>query len=151
MRRIADGIQRVSITLWVGGVWAIGYLVAPMLFAALPGDRMLAGALAGKMFGLIAWTGIGCGAYLLAHCLATRGASCLRGSFFWIVAAMLLLILAGHFGVQPVLAQLKSQALPRDVMQSIVRDRFAAWHGVSSILYLIQSALGLVLVLRRAD
>jgi hypothetical protein len=35
-------------------------------------------------------------------------------------------------------------------MQSIVRDRFAAWHGVSSVLYLIQSLLGLVLVLRKA-
>ena len=60
---------------------------------------------------------------------------------------MLLLTLAGHFGIQPILVELKAQALPREVMQSVMRDRFAAWHGVSSILYLIVSALGAALVL----
>jgi hypothetical protein len=31
-------------------------------------------------------------------------------------------------------------------MESVLRDRFMAWHGVASILYLIQSVLGLLLV-----
>ena len=31
----------------------------------------------------------------------------------------LLLVIAGHFGIQPILAQLKSDALPSDVMQSV--------------------------------
>ncbi|HNN85277.1 MAG TPA: DUF4149 domain-containing protein, partial [Accumulibacter sp.] len=37
-------------------------------------------------------------------------------------------------------------ALPREVMESVLRNRFATWHGVSSILYLVQSVLGLLLV-----
>jgi hypothetical protein len=45
------------------------------------------------------------------------------------------------------LAQLKADALPRQVMESALRDRFAAWHGVSSGLYLIESLLGLWLVI----
>jgi hypothetical protein len=57
------------------------------------------------------------------------------------------LVAAGHFGLQPLLAQLKADAWPRDVMESVLRDRFVAWHGVSSILYLAQSVLGLWLVL----
>ena len=32
-------------------------------------------------------------------------------------------------------------------MQSVLRDRFATWHGISSVLYLVQSAFGLILVL----
>ena len=48
-------------------------------------------------------------------------------------------------GWQP-LAQLKADALPREVMESVLRDRFATWHGISSILYLVQSLLGLCLV-----
>ncbi len=43
---------------------------------------------------------------------------------------------------------LKQQALPSEVMNSIFRDRFAAWHGVSSLLYLIECALGLVIVVQ---
>jgi hypothetical protein len=31
-------------------------------------------------------------------------------------------------------------------MQSVVRDRFATWHGVSSVLYLVVSLLGVLLV-----
>ena len=52
---------------------------------------------------------------------------------------------AGHFGVQPILAQLKADALPRQVMESALRDRFATWHGVSSALYLVQTLLGIAL------
>ena len=54
-----------------------------------------------------------------------------------------------RFGIQPLLAQLKADALPREVMESVLRSRFATWHGVSSILYLVQSLLGLVLVIGR--
>jgi len=32
------------------------------------------------------------------------------------------------------------------VMESALRSRFMAWHGVSSIVYLIESLLGLWLV-----
>ena len=65
---------------------------------------------------------------------------------FWLVLLMLLLTVASYFGLQPVLAQLKAESFPREVMESALRNRFAAWHGVSSIVYLIQSLLGLFLV-----
>jgi hypothetical protein len=59
---------------------------------------------------------------------------------------MLLLVAASQFGVAPILAGLKEQALPKQVMESIFRDRFATWHGVSSGLYVIVSVLGAALV-----
>ena len=58
MRRLADALYNIALTLWVGGLWAIGYLVAPTLFAILGGDRPLAGVLAGKLFELIGWIGL---------------------------------------------------------------------------------------------
>ena len=146
MRGLADALAALAVTLWVGGLWAIGYLAAPALFANLPNDRALAGTLAGKLFALIAWTGFACGAYLLLHMVAARRGQALRSAAFWIVAVMLGLTAAGHFGIQPILAQLKSVAGAKEVMESAVRDRFAAWHGVSSVLYLVQSLLGAVLV-----
>ena len=36
--------------------------------------------------------------------------------------------------------------MPKDVMESLFRDRFATWHGISSVVYLIESLLGLALV-----
>jgi MFS family permease len=145
MRSITDALQSIAVTLWVGGMWAIGFIVAPMLFSRL-GDRALAGLMAGKLFSVVAWTGIACAAYLIVYRLARHGAGCLRQGFFWTVALMLLLVLAGQFGVQPVMEALKAQALPKEVMESVLRDRFMTWHGVASVLYLIQSVLGLALV-----
>ncbi len=148
MKRLPDLLAAWALTLWVGGLWAIGYLAAPTLFYQIQ-DRMLAGMLAGKMFDGIAWGGIICAAWLLLFRFVRYGADALKQAFFWIVVLMLLLTLAGHFGIQPILSQLKEAALPKDVMQSLFRDRFATWHGISSVVYLIQSLLGLVLVAKQ--
>lgn len=135
----------MAITLWVGGLWSIGYIAAPVLFASLA-DRQLAGIVAGKLFAIVGWMGIGCSAYLLIFIFSRRGRGFLKSSVFWLVLVMLLIAMASLFGLQPLLAQLKEDALPREVMESLLRNRFAAWHGVSSILYMMQSMLGLWLV-----
>ncbi len=145
MNRVADYLFAICITLWVGALWAVGFLTAPVLFHELA-DKTLAGNLAGKLFAIIAWLGIGSAAYALLYVLVRQGARSLKTAVFWLIFLMLLLTLAGHFGVTPVIAQLKAEALPREVMESVLKDRFVAWHGVSSVLYLIQSVLGIALV-----
>ena len=147
MRRFWDGLAGTSLVLWIGGMWAIGYIAAPVLFTSL-GDKQLAGMLAGKLFGVIAWVGIASACYLLVYRIARDGGKALKTWFFWLIVLMLVLTLAGHFGIQPIMQGLKNQAMPQAVMQSVFADRFQRWHGVSSILYLIQSGLGLFLVWR---
>lgn len=145
MTKLCEALWFVAITLWVGGLWAIGYIVAPVLFSSL-GDRQLAGIVAGKLFSLIGWIGLASSAYLLLFLLLRRGGQAFRSGVFWLVFSMGLLAAASQFGIQPLMTQLKADALPREVMASVLRDRFAAWHGISSILYLLQSLLGLWLV-----
>ncbi|MEZ0271158.1 MAG: DUF4149 domain-containing protein [Methylophilaceae bacterium] len=144
----SDSLALILITAWVGGLWAIGYLAAPALFYTLGENRQLAGNLAGTMFTWVAYLGLFSGIYLLAHRVARYGLNAFKQAFFWAVLVMLLLTLFGHFGVQPMIAQLKAQAMPADVMHSVFRDRFATWHGVASIAYLFESLLGLVLVFK---
>jgi MFS family permease len=139
-------LYNIAVTLWVGGLFAIGYLAAPVLFSQLA-DRSLAGTVAGAMFSVIAWVGLACGTYLMLFILVGKGWRAIQSGVFWIVLLMLALTVAGHFGVQPVLAQLKADALPRQVMESALRDRFSTWHGMSSALYLVQSLLGIALVI----
>ena len=119
--------------------------MAPFLFNTLA-DRAQAGLLAGHLFSAIAYMGLGCGAYLLLYRMAIFGSHALRQLLFWIVLLMVALDAAGQFGVQPIMAGLKQQALPMEVMESILRERFAAWHGAASVLYLIECALGLIVV-----
>lgn len=149
MRRFYDVLAKVAVTLWVGGLWAIGYIAAPVLFTQLA-DKQLAGNLAGGMFVVIAYVGMVCGVYLLVYRLSQFGGAAFKQAFFWAVLLMLLITLGIHFGIQPIMESLKEQAMPKAVMQSIFSDRFARWHGVSSIVYLIESLLGLVLLLKQS-
>jgi hypothetical protein len=68
---------------------------------------------------------------------------------FWIVLIMLGLAPGRPLRHSADPGQLKADALPRQVMESALRDRFATWHGVSSILYLLQSLLGVALVVQQ--
>lgn len=145
IRNLPRHLAGLSITLWVGGMWMLGYVVVPALFQALP-DRQLAGMVAGKLFALLAFIGIACALYLLIYQLQQFGRSALQHPVFRITAAMLLLVLIGQFVLQPILAGLKTQALPLDVIQSELAAQFKTWHAVSAILYLIQSLLGIALV-----
>lgn len=136
----------IIITMWVGALWTTG-AVAYLLFNTLP-DSQLAGQLAGKFFNYVSYLGLFSAFYLLVHRLLAYGTLALKQSYFWAVFVMLLLVLAGHFGIQPILAQLKSDALPSNVMQSVFANRFKTWHGVASIGYVVECLLGFVVVLR---
>jgi MFS family permease len=146
MKSIAAALQSLVVTLWVGGMWVAGFVVAPLLFARLA-DRELAGIIAGKLFTTIALIGLACALYLVTYRVARFGAGALKQGFFWVVLAMLALTLIGEFGIQPVLAGLKAEALPKKVMESVLRDRFATWHGIASGIFVIQSGLGALLAI----
>jgi hypothetical protein len=139
-------LNLIVVTLWVGALWMTG-LSAYVLFDTLQ-DKQLAGSLAGRLFTVVSYIGIVSAIYLLIQRLLDYGTAALRQSFFWAVFAMLLLVLAGHFGIQPLLAQLRSAALPNDVMHSVFSSRFKNWHGVASVAYLLECLLGFVLVLK---
>lgn len=146
MKTSLQHLAALLTTAWVGSLWAVGYLAVPVLFYAQP-DRQLAGMLAGHMFALTAYLGMLCGAYLLLHRASLSGRPALRDPLFWMVAAMLAISLLLQFGFQPVMNSLKQQALPLDVMHSTFAGRFKVLHGLSSLAYLIQSLLGVFLVM----
>ena len=44
---LIPSLERILLTLWVGSLWVVGFVVAPVLFAELD-DRALAGSTAGS-------------------------------------------------------------------------------------------------------
>ena len=154
MNRIADNFAHIIITLWVGALWSVG-VTAYVLFSSLQStpDSQLAGMLAGKLFILVSYLGLFSSFYLLVQRLLRYGTPALKQGYFWAVFCMLLLVAIGHFGIQPLLAQLKAKALLSgavngDVMLSVFASRFKNWHGVASVAYVLECLLGFVVVLR---
>lgn len=142
MRRFLTGTERVLLTLWVGGLWTAGYLVAPSLFAALD-DRHLAGELAGNIFRLISYIGLFCGTLLLVMAVNYARNRWLKTWRVWVLVLMLVLVAVGAFAIQPQMAALKAVGIIPGTEQAA---QFGRLHGVSSVLYLLNSLLGLVLV-----
>ena len=140
-------LRALLLTAWVGSMWTIGFLVAPTLFGMLD-DRTLAGRIAGRLFHVEAWLGLACGVLLLA--LARIDAQWVaRRTAAKLVLAMLACVLVGYFGLQPSMEALKqSAAAAGGVMDDATRAQFGMLHGVSSVIYLVQSLLALWLVLK---
>ncbi len=140
-------LRVLLVTFWVGSMWTIGYVVAPLLFATLT-DRAQAGTLAGLFFKAEAWISLICGASLLAI-LWTQRENPTRVLQIKLVAGMILCTVIGYFGLQPYMAELRAIAAQSGgIMDDAMRTRFGMLHGVASAIYLIQSVLAMALVLK---
>jgi hypothetical protein len=131
-------LERILLTLWVGGLWVSGFLVAPLLFAGLE-ERAQAGTLAGTLFSAMSYLGLCCGSLLLTVHWLRNQPHRFSGWRPVLLASMLLLVLAGEFVLAPMIAQLRTQGLADSV-------RFGQLHGLASVVYVINCVLGLVLV-----
>lgn len=137
--------QRILLTLWVGALWAIGYIAAPVLFNVIF-DRFVAGGIAGKMFTIVNYLGLVCGALLLASLAYQTGAAWRRHWQVWALAAMLVLIAIMEFALQPMMQGLKMGNPQGFTPGTPEAARFGMLHGISSLLYLATSLMGLALV-----
>ncbi|MGJ7915446.1 DUF4149 domain-containing protein [Massilia sp. LXY-6] len=140
-------LRLLAASLWAGSVWAVSYLAAPSAFAAL--DSTQAGTVVGIMLTRLAWLSIAL-APLLAV-LAWRATDLdakRRRWLFWLAGGMLACSLAVYLGLQPMMAAIREAAGPAGVRASPQWGRFAALHGVSQALYLLESVLGAMLVVK---
>ncbi|MCA8002553.1 DUF4149 domain-containing protein [Burkholderia metallica] len=142
-------VFRLLSAVWVGSLLTIGYAVAPVLFKTL--ERMAAGTVAAQLFRIEAILGVVCGVLLLAlsNQQVRRGSSEYR-RVRWIVAAMVVCVLVGYFALQPFMNALRVAAMDAgtDIANSPYASRFGMLHGVSSVFYLVESVLGLMLIWR---
>jgi hypothetical protein len=138
-------LRRVA--AWLAGAWAgliaaIGFVVAPLLFATLA--RADAGRVAARLFALDATIGVCVGALLLllafqlARQAAERGASRFSTDMLLVLGA-LFCIIAGHYAIEPMMAaRLRGEGGPS----------FAVLHGVASAFFLVKFLVVAVLAWR---
>jgi len=139
---ILQVVERVLLTLWVGGLWVTGLVVAPVLFRNY--ERMVAGDIAGHLFAAMSWLGMLCCALLLAFSVVrTRQWRDWRTG---VLVVMLALTVIGEFGLAARMRELKELMTLPPVVPAVLSE-FGRLHGIASLLFLANSALGLVLVI----
>lgn len=133
-------VERILLIVWVGGMWTVGFVVAPTLFAMLD-SRATAGDVAGRLFSTMSFVGLVCGALLLLLVWNIYGRRIMRQWRAWVVAAMLALTAIGQFVITPSMRAARAAGLS----DPAVSDRFQFLHGVSTTLFVTTSVLGLMI------
>ena len=130
--------EKILLTIWVGGMWGTGYIVAPVLFQML--DKPVAGNVAGQLFTIISYIGIFSSVVLIINVLVQQGFNKQHWQL-WTLVAMLIIILTGQYILQPMMVELKTQGLTE-----LNRAEFGRLHGIAAVLFLVNSLAGLALV-----
>jgi hypothetical protein len=133
--------------LWAGSVWAVSYLAAPSAFAVL--DSTQAGNVVGVMLTRSAWLAIALAVLLMPVIARSADLDARRRRWLvGLVVGMLACSLVVYLGLQPMMAAIREAAGPAGVRASPQWGTFAALHGVSQVLYLAESILGAMLVVK---
>ncbi len=141
---ILQPIERVLLTLWVGGLWTTGLVVTPVLFKSY--DRMVAGEIAGRVFAAMSFLGMLCGVLLLTFAVTRTRQRMWRDWRVMALVLMLAITVIGEFGLAARMRELKELMLLPSVAPGVVTE-FGRLHGIASLLFLTSCALGLVLVI----
>lgn len=139
-----QAVERILLTLWVGGLWVTGLVFAPVLFRHY--ERMVAGDIAGRLFAAVSWLGILCGTLLLALAVMRVRQRVWRDWHAVTILAMLVITVIGEFGLAARMRELKELMMLAPVAPAVLSE-FGRLHGVASLLFLMNSALGMVLVI----
>ncbi len=135
-------IERILLTLWVGGLWITGLVFAPVLFGNF--ERLLAGDIAGRLFTAMSQVGLVCGMVLLALAAWRTRTQVWRDWRTVVLVLMLVLLVVGEYGVAARMRELKALAILEDAAAHWAE--FGRLHVLSSALYLVDCLLGLLLV-----
>lgn len=137
MLRIYPVVERILLTLWIGGLWVVGFAVTPTLFAELP-DTATAGSVAGSLFTVMSRIGLLCASVLLLLGWLQRACHARRWQLL-VITIMMVLVVLGEYVLAPMISELR-------VTGQVASLRFGQLHGLASGVYLANCVLGLVLL-----
>jgi hypothetical protein len=151
-------VALAALVVWLGGMIALGLLVAPSTFRVLQASdavngRILAGAVFGEILRLFHFVAYVCGAVLMVCLLAMKFIGPPPHAFLLRIGLVVLMLALAVYSGVPVtreLAGIQSQVsgpvnrLPDDDPR---RTRFDRLHRTSTLLMTVNIGLGLVLLL----
>lgn len=144
---LATRVRLLVAALWAGSLWTIGYVVAPTLFLSLH-DNVLSGTIVGFLLRTEAWLSVACAVILYVMVRLSSIEPARKRTLGMVIVAMLACALVIHVGVQPAMADLKEAAGAAGLKGSPQGKTFGMLHGVSQLVYLVESVLAGVLLVK---
>jgi hypothetical protein len=143
----AARVRLLVAALWAGSLWTIGYVVAPTLFLSLH-DNVQAGMIVGFLLRTEAWLSIACAVILYVMVKVSPFEPARKRTLGLVIVGMLACALIIYAGLQPVMAQLREAAGAAGLKGTPEGRQFGILHGVSQLVYLVESVLAGVLLVK---
>ena len=146
-------VEFLSLSIWLGSVVFLSFVVAPAAFHAL-GSRDQGGALVGLVLGRRHFLGIAAGLlFLSARLLRAKTFGSLVAPAALAVVLMLLLTFVSQMGVSPRMARLKAEmgSVERTPAENSLRIEFGKLHRISvglETFVLLSGITALILLVR---
>jgi hypothetical protein len=144
---LATRVRLLVAALWAGSLWTIGYVVAPTLFLSLH-DNVLSGTIVGFLLRTEAWLSVACAVILYVMVRLSALEPARKRTLGIVIVAMLACALVIHVGLQPAMASLKEAAGAAGLKGTPHGKTFGMLHGVSQLVYLVESVLAGVLLVK---
>ena len=155
MPRISNAVFQLSLALWVGGLFALTVIGAPVIFRTA-GSRHLAGTIFGTLLRRFTWVelaaaGLACASFIAA----SRPPATLDWKRAALLAVMVLLLVSYAFLLHPAISQVRSHCGSFDVppagaLETAARARFDSLHAWSERLVGLNLFLGAALIVLSA-
>ena len=153
MSTVLRVVEFLSLSIWLGSVVFLSFVVAPASFSAL-GSRDQAGALVGLVLGRMHFLGIVAGLlFLTARMLRAKTFGSLVAPAALADVLMVLLTFASQMGVSPRMTRLKAEmgSVERTPAENPLRIKFDKLHRISvglETFVLLSGITALVLLIR---
>jgi hypothetical protein len=144
---LATRARLLVAALWAGSLWATGYVVAPTLFLSLH-DNVLAGTIVGYLLRTEAYLAVGCALVLRLLVAMADIEPARKRAITMLIVAMVVCAAVIFFGLQPAMAKLKEAAGAAGLAGTPQGRNFGILHGASQLVYLAESVLAAVLLVK---
>jgi uncharacterized membrane protein len=129
MTNILRTIEFLALSVWVGSIVLLSFVVAPAAFSVATRDQ--AGAVVGLVLARMHWMGVGAGcAFLLARMMRMRSVAALAAPAALAVILMVALALVSQVGVSRRMARLRAEmgSIEKTPVESPLRVEFNSLH-----------------------
>lgn len=144
---LATRARLLVAALWAGSLWTIGYVVAPTLFLSLH-DNVQAGTIVGYLLRTEAYLAVACALVLRLLVAMSDIEPARKRTITMLIVAMVVCAAVIFFGLQPAMAKLKEAAGAAGLAGTPQGRNFGILHGVSQLVYLVESVLAAVLLIK---
>lgn len=129
MTNILRAIEFLAVSVWVGSIVLLSFVVAPAAFSVVARDQ--AGAVVGLVLARMHWMGVGAGCvFLAARMLRVRSLAALAAPAALAVMLMVVLTLVSQVGVSRRMARLRAEmgSIEKTPVESPLRVEFNSLH-----------------------